>query len=291
MLCKKPFRQGAEEFGCGQCMPCRINRKRLWTGRLLLESTLHRHSCFVTLTYDETHLPKDNSLSVPHYQQFIKRLRRVTNKKIVYYIVGEYGDTTVRPHYHAVLFGIHCPEGLIERKKINNLNLYWSEQKLLARCWTRGNIHVGTVTPFSLQYSCGHLTKAMTKSTDPRLNGKYPEFARMSLKPAIGKNAIQPIANWHLSKEGSKYVEKHGDVINAVRIDGKLWPLGQYLTRELRRAVGLPDRPTDKAKRIRYEKTIEEIKQNGYEFKNDARKRHSAKANAVTQIQNIRRSL
>ena len=168
MRCIRPFRYEFGEYGCGQCMPCRINRKRLWTGRLLLESTLHRHSCFVTLTYDETHLPKDNSLSVPHYQQFIKRLRRVTNKKIVYYIVGEYGDTTVRPHYHAIIFGKDWLEGSIPIDE----KMYTHPD--LVKKWGNGMVSIAPVTMASICYTCGYVTKKMDDPDTFNLMSRRP---------------------------------------------------------------------------------------------------------------------
>lgn len=41
---------------CGKCIPCLINRKRLWKHRLILESYCHDKSAFVTLTYNDDQL-------------------------------------------------------------------------------------------------------------------------------------------------------------------------------------------------------------------------------------------
>lgn len=69
-------------------------------------STTTNESSFITLTYDDQHLPANQTLVKPHPQNFLKRLRkRLEPQKIRYYLVGEYGDTTQRPHYHAILFG------------------------------------------------------------------------------------------------------------------------------------------------------------------------------------------
>lgn len=38
---------------------------------------------------------------------------------------------------------------------------------------------------------------------------------------------------------GAQYVAEYGDVPRAVKIGGKLWPMGQYFTRRLRSALGL----------------------------------------------------
>lgn len=95
-------------------MPCRLNRRRLWTHRLLLEQLKHGDSCFLTLTYDEKHLPEGGSLVPKHAQDFLKRLRSKTNLKLRYYLVGEYGEDTERPHYHVALFGYpNCAYNLL----------------------------------------------------------------------------------------------------------------------------------------------------------------------------------
>jgi len=139
MLCNKPYRKGNAEFGCGQCMPCRFNRRRLWTARLLLEATQHENKSFITLTYNDKNAPKDHSLDPSHYKNFIKRLRKaIYPKKIRYYLVGEYGDHTQRPHYHAALFGLSLPLGLMELEKRNQLNLFDNKQKNDSRCLEYG---------------------------------------------------------------------------------------------------------------------------------------------------------
>ena len=59
MLCSNPYMKDGVSFGCGQCKGCRVNKRRQWTHRILLESMCHESSAFVTLTYDNDHLPKE----------------------------------------------------------------------------------------------------------------------------------------------------------------------------------------------------------------------------------------
>ena len=112
MICIKPLTlEGRGEVGCGQCRNCRINRRREWVGRMILEAKEHLFSSFVTLTYDDEHMPKDGSLCKKHLQQFIRRLRKALYpRKIRYYAVGEYGDKSWRPHYHLIVFGLSPDE-------------------------------------------------------------------------------------------------------------------------------------------------------------------------------------
>ena len=102
--------------GCGQCLPCRINKRREWTFRLELEASLHEHNSFVTLTYADQFLPEDGSVNPRHTQLWLKRLRKVLDpRKVRFFLCGEYGDQTFRPHYHACLFGVGLDDAHLDR--------------------------------------------------------------------------------------------------------------------------------------------------------------------------------
>jgi len=221
VLCKKPFVQIATPFPCGQCLPCRINRRRLWTHRIMLESLKHAKNCFVTLTYSPEELPEDLSVSPEDLRNFFKRLRfAVDPVRIRYFAVAEYGDETQRPHYHAAIFGLGSED---------------SEKIELA--WNRGYCSVGTLTKDSAQYVAGYVTKKMTKSDDPRLKGRYPEFARMSLRPGIGAPAVADVAKALSTARGAPILESHSDVPCFLQHGNKQMPLGRYLRGKLRDAL------------------------------------------------------
>ena len=74
------------EYGCGQCMPCRINRRRLWTSRLVLESALHVSNLFVTLTYANDFGPINWSLTPRHITLWLKRLRKMLGYEVRYFV-------------------------------------------------------------------------------------------------------------------------------------------------------------------------------------------------------------
>lgn len=230
MLCKKPYFIHNMPFGCSQCTPCRLNRRRLWTHRLLLESFKHSESSFVTLTYAPEFLPEGNTLVPEDPKNWLKRLRfLVAPIRLRYFLVGEYGDETERPHYHVALFGL----GEIGKE-------------LMAKAWrdpktkkSLGHIMVGTLTKDSAQYVAGYVTKKMTSKEDPRLNGRYPEFARMSLRPGIGALAVDDIQSSLVSKHGLDFIKKNGDVPGELMVDKKKWPLGRYLKNKLREGFGL----------------------------------------------------
>lgn len=137
---------------CGRCIGCRIDKSREWALRCVNEADLHPRNCFITLTYNNESLPKDQSLSKRHFQLFIKRLRkhhgltkdRINNDKaystddgkirypIRYFMCGEYGDQLTRPHYHACLFNIAFDDQVIWYSR-DGVKLYRSEQ--LEKLW------------------------------------------------------------------------------------------------------------------------------------------------------------
>jgi len=141
---------------CGKCIACKVQRSKEWAIRILHESSTQEDSVFITLTYNDENLPKNNSLSKTELQLFWKRLRReVEPKKIKYFACGEYGEKTYRPHYHAIVFGLGSKDLQIWKptEKIQS-------SKILNKCWAKGNNVVGTVTYQSARYVSDYVMKA-----------------------------------------------------------------------------------------------------------------------------------
>uniref|UniRef100_A0AAU8B937 Replication initiator protein n=2 Tax=Dulem virus 91 TaxID=3145802 RepID=A0AAU8B937_9VIRU len=227
-------------FPCGQCLPCRINRRRVWTLRLMLESYFHENSAFITLTYSDENLPYNLEglpcLCKRDFQNFMKRLRKWYNKKIRFYACGEYGSKTYRPHYHAILFGIAPHE-------LDPLYLQYGgkgPRSPLLSLWSFGLVHVGDVSKESIQYVAGYVTKKFTRKGD----GFTPEFSLMSRMPGIGAKAIDNVAS---VLEKYQLQEKGG---RQLRIDGKTWPLGRYLLGKLSDITGHEFECTDYIKEL-----------------------------------------
>lgn len=257
MICRKPFVSGTVAYGCGQCMPCRINRRRVWTHRIMLESMLHGDNSFLTLSYEDEHVPKlENgilTLAPKDLQDFLKRLRYyVAPKQFRFFACGEYGEDRKfqggveilgRPHYHLALFGLpSCLNGMTG----GGQPLYKGEQfvgccavcEMYRKAWGKGFIYSGTLTKDSAQYIGGYVTKKLNK-TDIRLQGRYPEFARMSNRPGLGAGFVDNIAE---SIKSHMLDEILVDVPVALRHGKSLLPLGRYLRRKLRVAL---DRPVE----------------------------------------------
>ncbi len=221
MLCRRPYiLSSSVPVGCGHCIPCRVNRRRLWQVRVLLESYCHDASCFITLTYGPDDEPSGGNLNPRHLQLFWKVLRkRLSGRSIRYFAVGEYGDVKGRPHYHAAVFGMHQVE-----------------QDHIEAAWKRGFVQVCELNPATAQYLVGYTVKKLTHSDDFRLEGRHPEFARMSNRPGIGRKAAKVIAESYKANFGGEVPDEI-----KVRISGREYGIGRYLSQKVRKDAGLSE--------------------------------------------------
>jgi len=193
---------------CGQCVGCRLERSRQWAIRCMHEAQLHSNNCFITLTYDDTHLPSDGSLHYKDFQLFVKRLRKKFRfNRIRYYMAGEYGDNFGRPHFHACLFGIDFHDKKLWKRTSSGSMLYRSQD--LETLWPFGYSSIGDVNFETAAYVARYIMKKQT-GKDAHMHYSYcdletgeiitktPEFNKMSLKPGIG-------ANWYEKYKSDVY--------------------------------------------------------------------------------------
>lgn len=135
------------EIPCGKCIGCRLEYSRQWANRCMLELQYHDSAYFVTLTYDEEHIPisyypdsetgealPSQTLCKTDFQLFMKRLRKKFGENIRFFAAGEYGSTTFRPHYHAIIFGLKLDD-LVLYKCQRGFNYYNSQS--LQDIWSR----------------------------------------------------------------------------------------------------------------------------------------------------------
>lgn len=194
MLCAKlATRRDGFKFPCGQCQNCRINKRRDWQARLLLEAASHAHSVFVTLTFRDVGTP--HILRRSDVRSFVLRLSEVQSLR--FFAAAEYGTKLGRAHYHIHLFS--------DRPFIDaNIN----------RCWPFGSVHIGNTEPASLDYTLGYLLKASKEVRWP-VEIRYPEFRAFS--KGIGKLALP-----HLLIDGTELPREF-------KVFGRKWPIGRYL--------------------------------------------------------------
>jgi len=182
-----------------------MNRAEGWASRMMHEAQLHEHNSFITLTYDDNHLPPNGSLAPDDITLFFKRLRRtLKGKKILYYYCGEYGENLSRPHYHIALFNHDFHTDRLPHRETQSGKVYRSPT--LEKLWTNGFSEIGNLEYDSARYVAGYIQKKVNgKKQDEHytqldqstgeLTLLHPEFARMSRRPAIGLNWIQQYSN------------------------------------------------------------------------------------------------
>lgn len=165
-------------------MACRINYTTAWKLRLLYELSDWDSAMFLTLTYDDEHLPKDIGLHKKDLVGFFKRLRAYLdysdeNTRIKYYGVGEYGDKTKRPHYHAIIFGL-SPYDVKHREYIIDAWQHRCEDWQFDR--SRGRkCCIQNVCPEAIEYVTGYVQKKLSGSMAEKEYGeKEAPFAIMS---------------------------------------------------------------------------------------------------------------
>lgn len=189
---------------CGQCVGCRIDYSRQWANRCMLELGYHDSAWFCTFTYDDDHVPRtyypdpDTGEAIPaltlqkrDFQLLMKRIRKkFENDKIRFFMSGEYGGSTFRPHYHAILFGLHLAD-LVPYKTVKEADQYYTyyNSESLQDCWPFGYVVVGEVTWESCAYTARYVMKKL-KGKEAVFYEKHniqPEFTLMSRKPGIAR--------------------------------------------------------------------------------------------------------
>lgn len=197
---------------CGNCIGCRLDYAYTWANRCMLELQYHDEACFITLTYDDLHIPRVVKDGVMYYtlckrdfQLFMKRLRRFfPEKKIRFFAAGEYGDETFRPHYHAILFGVSFPD-LVSIGLSKTLNPMY-KSSILTELWSMaprstvsdekespaGFCTVQDVTFDTCSYVARYVTKKLKgyKSEFYETRGIDPPFSLMSRRPGIGRQYL-----------------------------------------------------------------------------------------------------
>lgn len=157
---KKPTGPRYISVPCGSCPECKKKKLNQWCFRLKNEFRSTRFSVFVTLTYDDDHLKYfvgdtfmtsreifknkvfndyEPCLCKKDLQNFFRRIRKA-GYSIKYYAIGEYGEKTSRPHYHAIIFSDD-----LDFTKVD-----------LSRFWDQGFIKLGSVSDGSIKYVCKH---------------------------------------------------------------------------------------------------------------------------------------
>lgn len=222
---------------CGKCDGCKKRRRRAWVGRMLIEhAACGEESSFVTLTYDDEHLPlvyhQETGLWIPtleksHARNWLQSVRRKATASGLprrWFMAGEYGSKNLRPHYHVILFGI----GPTWRSRFEE-------------CWTHGFQSWYLASVRAMAYVAKYCLK---HGADPELelptstpHGNeeisrvtVPPFRRLSRKPPIGGDLVKKVASM-LARPGSPdaLLEAEKALKGTVRIGKDQYPIDRTI--------------------------------------------------------------
>lgn len=214
---------------CGHCIGCRLKYSRIWADRCMAEASYYDNNIFLTLTYNDRYLPLPlenidydsgeylGTFSPVHplvkrdVQLFIKRLRKALPvQEIRYFLCGEYGPSTMRPHYHLLLFNCRLDDLKLLYQNDSNFKYYTSDT--ITKCWyvesaadrvkswysgdrvisdfPSAGFHI--ITSVNWQ-TCAYVARYIVKKQFGEGAEIYkdfnfpPEFTLMSRKPGIGR--------------------------------------------------------------------------------------------------------
>lgn len=215
MRCVSPIsiRRGKyiDTVPCGYCNFCLEMLRNDWTFRVSVEVRHSDTAYFITLTYADEFIPfmVDGQVErIASYgpdpekfanvlptlckmdvQKFFRKIRKVLGVKFRYFVVGQYGETTGRPHYHVIFF-----------------NLPKEALYMLQGLWQFGNIDIGDINPASIHYVTGYVIAR--RKADRAIERALP-FALMSRRPGIGAKYLVTHRYFHKYKHQG-YSETNG---------------------------------------------------------------------------------
>lgn len=204
------------ELPCGHCIGCKLDYSRRWADRMMLELQYHKDAWFVTLTYNNDNVPYTVNektgefgaltLCKRDFQLFMKSLRKKSGQKLRYFCAGEYGEKTLRPHFHMILYGLHLDDDQLEFYKRDPSGKFnYFKCQYLADIWDRGHVVVSKVTWETCAYTARYVTKKLQgpEADFYRFYDMEPPCSLMSRKPGIAR----------------QYYEDHPDLFRYNRID------------------------------------------------------------------------
>lgn len=192
------------EYPCGKCPACFANRQRGFMFRLDQERENCSFYFWLTLQYDEDHVPhvegsSEYCFSKEHCRGFFEKLRKrykLQGFTFKHFLVSEYGPNgTHRPHYHCLLM-VYSDKGLSELYKARKE----MREFILEKAWVHGHVTEKSFHGRVLRY----LTKYCLK---PELLGdKHTMNPFTLISPGIGLS--------YLTKLGEKRLQKMRDSLD-----------------------------------------------------------------------------
>ena len=203
------------QIPCGQCLECKLSNSREWAQRSVAEASMHSENWFITLTYDDEHLPPSELTYSRHSfefgawhplvyedfqafkKRFLERLRYLGIEDVRFLMCGEYGPKNGRPHFHAIFY--NCP--LPDLKKVKDVTVggksfVYLTSEIVEKSWGKGFITIGEVNWETSAYVSRYVMKKFSSLDEydyQKLcfsNGWEPlppEMRQASRRPGLAK--------------------------------------------------------------------------------------------------------
>ncbi|WGL31493.1 replication initiator protein [Dipodfec virus UOA04_Rod_1143] len=200
---------------CGHCRACSYNKQADWATRLSFEAKSYpkQSVLFLGLSYNDEHLPENQSLYKRDVQLFFKRLRKfIAPRKCRFFMAGEYGEKHNRPHYHVILFGV-------TRADLKLFSDFYSCKLkgtvAFSRLWCDregspiGRVTIQDINPVHFAYVAKYSTKKYHGQLGEAYEdyfGRIPEFIQMSRRPGIGRESCEERAD-RLRRDGAIWIK------------------------------------------------------------------------------------
>lgn len=171
--------------GCGLCTECKLKRGKDRASRMYMETISQGldNAHFVTLTYDDLHLPMNthvtsdgeiitsHSLDKKIIQNFNKRIRKdlFGNEKgdLRYVAIGEYGDKNGRPHYHIIYWNLPLEDLKPDFEPTQTGKMQYTSEWLESFWWYDkpgdliGRVRISEVEQASIAYVARYVQKKL----------------------------------------------------------------------------------------------------------------------------------
>lgn len=199
---------------CGKCGECLKERGSEWRFRLMYQCKLSKIALWCTFTYADAHtLCKEHVQTLLRsFNDVFKPVQRIDGKRkrvqsviMKYYLIGEYGTHTYRPHYHAILFFDYGKDYHDDDIKLNCTSLI----PLVASKWPYGMVNITQCNSRVVNYICDTHLYLMNDSlsVDPRL--QYGLYSTNEPTFRLFSKGLGKLPNGSIPWSDYYYIKKH----------------------------------------------------------------------------------
>lgn len=200
---------------CGDCFAC-LRRKQSTRAmqihaQMKTQQALNKPSTFITLTYRDSYL--GNALDYEPVQTMIRALRQ-SGLQFKHYTKPELGDKTLRPHWHAILFGSTLTGQPLSANPKGDQDYHFP-------LWKYGMVHQKPMHHDMASYLSKYATKLTAKDA-----GYDPALFKSRQSMYLGRDYL----NLWVENCARISLEALPDLI---QIDGRNYPISSYVKKQL----------------------------------------------------------